>query len=185
MSRRKVVVFHAIYLDDLHQWVLCIHGYETNHKGREEMAKKTVALEWNEFFKGKVVEKEAYQTPKSSVAIRAAAIAIVAIAISHQFVGAEPASTMTTVPIEAVAVVANTTVGPDFSSATKPIKDIIFGAAHEIYFVFMAWGALEAMIGQAQSGFNRMKVATGAYILLFWVPWIVDQVNKVRPATGY
>ena len=67
------------------------------------------------------------------------------------------------------------------AEATQPIKDIIFGFAHEIYFVFMAWGALEALIGKPQQGFTRMKIATASYVLLYWVPWIVETVNGVVP----
>lgn len=157
---------------------------------------KTVALEWCAFMGGKVVEKGAAEKRAkiASTALKVVAVAAVGVIAANSIAALIPAAhaayvvhgaTSAAVAVPAMAHVATAAAAPDFSVATKPIKDIIFGAAHEIYFVFMAWGALEALIGKAQQGFTRMKVATGAYILLYWVPWIVDAVNKVRPVVGY
>lgn len=153
---------------------------------------KTVALEWGAFMRGEVVEKRikpeaVVEKPNIIPALTSAAlttgILALKIAAAAHVVSAAPVA----IPAMAVAsaAVSMATGTPDFSAqlsaATRPIKDIIFGFAGEIYFVFMAWGALEALIGKPAQGFSRMKIATGAYILLYWVPWIVDQVNKVRP----
>jgi hypothetical protein len=163
--------------------------YEINPEVAEMT--KTVALEWGAFMGGKVIEKGAAEkrAKVASTALKVVAAAAVGVIAANSIVALIPAAHAAYVvhgaTSAAVAVPAIAAAAPDFSAATKPIKDIIFGAAHEIYFVFMAWGALEALIGKAQQGFTRMKVATGAYILLYWVPWIVDAVNKVRPAVGY
>jgi|SRR5690625_323719 len=132
---------------------------------------KTEVLDWRAFFDGEIVTKGDALPPKPTGKKSAIALASAGVATALHSAKA---------PSEAI-----TAMSPSFeqsiSAATKPIKDIIFGFAGEIYFVFMAWGALEALIGKPQQGFARMKVATGAYILLYWVPWIVKQVNLVRP----
>lgn len=156
-------------------------------EGWEKIMAKTQALEWKAFMQGDIRGKVATRVEATRTIAPALASAVItgglfllkATALAH----AAPV-------VAPVAVAAMAMAGPiDFASqlalATKPIKDVIFGFAHEIYFVFMAWGALEALIGKPQQGFSRMKISTGAYILLFWVPWIVDQVNKVRPAGAW
>lgn len=133
---------------------------------------KTKAVEWKAFMQGKVVDKEPGK--KWGTATKIAAVVLVGITagdmIHPMLVGAE-----------AVPVMA----GPDFQgqlhSALKPIHDLIKGFAHEIYAVFMAWGAIECIIGKTQQGFTRMKTATLGYVLLYWVPTIIDLVNGARP----
>ncbi|GIP38617.1 hypothetical protein J31TS4_18970 [Paenibacillus sp. J31TS4] len=142
---------------------------------------KIQTLDWQAFMAGKVeVKKGTRPAAFNGKAVAAAGAATIALCISH------------VVPVSAhEAITAMAAVAPDasfteqLSVATKPIKDVLFGFAHEIYFFFMAWGALEALISKPQQGFTRMKVSTAAYILLYWVPWIVDQVNKVIPPVGY
>lgn len=160
-------------------------GHHEIHSEVAEMA-KTVVLEWGAFMGGKVVEKDLVEKRLkiANTALKVAAITAVGVVMINSVAALLPA-VHAAYAVHGVTVPAMAAAGPDFSAATKPIKDIIFGAAHEIYFIFMSWGALEALIGKAQQGFTRMKVATGAYILLYWVPWIVDAVNKVRPAISY
>ena len=147
-----------------------VYGYRTytNHsKGREDVA-KIKTLEWKPFFDGNIVEKSKRNNalPKwlTIASVTGAGIVLGINANAALAAGVNPANFESTL-----------------SAATQPIKDIIFGFAHEIYFVFMAWGAIEALIGKPQQGFTRMKVATASYILLYWVPWIVETVNGVVP----
>ncbi len=161
-------------------------------EGCEKMA-KTQALDWKAFMSGEIREKGAAvpADPVKAEAPRAIAPALASAVLTGGLILLKTSALVHAAPVAApVAVAAMAMAGPaDFATqlaaATKPVKDVIFGFAHEIYFVFMAWGALEALIGKPQQGFSRMKVSTGAYILLFWVPWIVDQVNKVRPVGAW
>lgn len=136
---------------------------------------KTQVMEWKAFMAGNAVEKSSKSNRKFNVdtALKIAGVATVALAVA-------------THGMPAFANEAVTAMAPSFqhqlSAATAPIKDIIFGFAHEIYFVFMAWGAMEALIGKPQQGFMRMKTSTAAYVLLYWVPTIVNMVNGVLPA---
>jgi hypothetical protein len=141
------------------------------------MAQKIEALEWNSFMSGKVKPKLEISTSKTLVK---------KVVMITTFIAVE-SILLHTIPVLAgspnsIAAMATT---PDFqmklSQATAPIRSLINGFAHEIYGVFMAWGAIEVMIGKSQQGFTRIKVATLGYVLLFWVPWIVDTVNGVRP----
>lgn len=154
---------------------------------------KTEALEWNSFFKGEIKAKHNAKSGRTYLlkAVEIGAIAtVLGLTLAHTvpilattLVGAKITVTSAVTSGNAVAVMASVASDPTFqaqiANATKPIKDVIFGFANEIYFVFMAWGALEALIGKPQQGFSRMKTATGAYILLYWVPWIVKQVGRV------
>lgn len=138
---------------------------------------KVQTLDWGAFMCGEIKEK-APMLARMNKALMALGGTAFALSFVHGIAFADPAAAVPAMGID-----------PSFqqaiSTATKPIKDIIFGFAHEIYFVFMSWGAIEALIGKPQQGFSRMKISTGAYVLLFWVPWIVDQVNKARPHMGY
>lgn len=129
---------------------------------------KIKTLEWKPFFAGELIEKNKRSVDWSKiitvVSVSAAGVTLGLNADAALAAGVNPANFETTL-----------------AQATQPIKDIIFGFAHEIYFVFMAWGALEALIGKPQQGFTRMKIATAAYVLLYWVPWIVETVNGVVP----
>jgi hypothetical protein len=141
---------------------------------------KTVALEWGAFMSGKVVEKKhvVKRNFNADTALKVAGVVTAAVMVVHGapvFASPDAITTIATDP----------SFQAQISAATKPIKDVIFGFAGEVYFVFMAWGALEALIGKPQQGFTRMKTATAAYILLYWIPTIVQMVNKVRPAVGY
>jgi len=147
---------------------ICDDWHDTNHsKGCANVAKIKV-LEWKPFFAGDIIEKNMrnIQLPKwlTIASVTGAGIVLGIHADTALAAGVNPANFESTL-----------------SAATQPIKDIIFGFAHEIYFVFMAWGAIEALIGKPQQGFTRMKVATASYILLYWVPWIVETVNGVVP----
>lgn len=149
---------------------------------------KVQALEWNAFFQGRVVAKQSQivvvtEDGKRPVGMpaRIAGMAVVAITLvaataifPHIIHAAAPAA----VPAMAGGIA-------ELSKAVAPIKELIFGFAHEIYFVMMAWGGLEALIGKPQQGFARMKTATLAYVILFWVPWIVGRVNGVVPTNGW
>lgn len=88
------------------------------------------------------------------------------------FTGSEP---------EAITTMGSAGFGEQLRKATQPIRDIIFSFGHEIYFVMMAWGGIEALIGKTQQGFSRMKASTAAYVVLYWVPWIVQTVNSAVP----
>lgn len=137
---------------------------------------KTQVVEWKAFIQGEVKPK----TPVKQKEFKfnwtlAAAAVIVGMNIAHGIAVADPAA------IPAMASAAGPTFQQALSAATKPIKDLIYGFGHEIYGIFMAWGAIEVMIGKASQGFNRMKTATLAYVLLWWVPWITNQVDIVRP----
>lgn len=150
---------------------------------------KVQALEWKPFFQGELVMKgkpqlvivtEDGKHPKG-MPLRIAGFVVVtlsvavAVATFPHLMHAAPA---------AVPTLAGTGI-EELHKAVEPIKQLIFGFAHEIYFVMMAWGGLEALIGRFESGFRRMKTATLAYIILFWVPWIVRHVNGVVPTTGW
>jgi hypothetical protein len=129
---------------------------------------KTKVIEWKAFFAGEVLEKTESKTNWSKYAkVAAVTTAGLVIGLSSDQVLAAGIST--------------NEFQASLSEATQPIRDIITGFAHEIYFVFMSWGALEALIGKPQQGFTRMKIATAGYVLLYWVPWIVDAVNGVVP----
>lgn len=139
---------------------------------------KAQALDWKAFMGGEVKPKH----PKQEVEFfgKDAMIGgILAAGTIMWFAHAAPALAM------GHGVIAVSAMAPDFSSslhqATAPIHDLIKGFAHEIYAIFMGWGAIEAMIGRPQQGFARMKTATLGYILLYWVPTIIDLVNKARP----
>lgn len=138
------------------------------------MAKKIEALEWKAFMGGTVKPKEESKAPVRLNSTAIAAVVIAGITLAQSVGFAEPAA----VPAMAASEVP---FQQALSTATKPIKDLIYGAGHEIYGVFMAWGAIEVMIGKPAQGFTRMKTATLAYILLWWVPWIVNQADMVRP----
>jgi hypothetical protein len=139
---------------------------------------KVEALNWKSFMKGEIELK----IPKPSMKPIEKYFMITTIIVVETII-------LNTVPVFAGSgkTVATLAMTPDFtaklSAATAPIHSLIKGFAHEIYGVFMSWGAIEAMIGKPQQGFTRMKVATLGYVLLFWVPWIVDAVNGVRPVT--
>lgn len=144
------------------------HWNYTNHsKGCGSMA-KTKVIEWKPFFAGEVIDKSKRPVDWSKfVTVATVTGAGIVLGINADMAlaaGVDTANFETTL-----------------AEATKPIKDILFGFAHEIYFVFMAWGAIEALIGKPQQGFTRMKIATASYILLYWVPWIVEAVNGVVP----
>lgn len=136
-------------------------------KGCEDVA-KIKTLEWKPFFAGNIVEKNTRN-----------------VALPKWLTIATVTGAGIVLGINADAALAAGVTSANFestlSAATQPIKDIIFGFAHEIYFVFMAWGAIEALIGKPQQGFTRMKIATASYVLLYWVPWIVETVNGVVP----
>lgn len=124
--------------------------------------------------------KPVKQTVKKAVPVALAVIAGVTFALHGDFTAfaiGQPEA------VEAFAQSASNTA--DFADqlrkATKPIRDIIFAFGHEIYFVMMAWGGIEALIGKTQQGFSRMKASTAAYVVLYWVPWIVETVNKAVP----
>jgi hypothetical protein len=144
------------------------HRHISNHSEGREIVEKIKVLEWKPFFVGEVVEKNKREIDWSKI-IKLTSItgATIALAINSD---AALAAGVTPANFES-----------SLASATQPIKDIIFGFAHEIYFVFMAWGAIEALIGKPQQGFTRMKIATASYVLLYWVPWIVETVNGVVP----
>ncbi|HYK57358.1 MAG TPA: hypothetical protein VEV15_12895 [Flavisolibacter sp.] len=145
---------------------------------------KTQVISWSEFYGKKEVEapkvKDFKTTAKKLVPVAVAVIAGVTFALHGDF-------TALAAPItpdgDAVAVMAQG--GADFAGqlrkATKAIRDIIFAFGHEIYFVMMAWGGIEALIGKTQQGFGRMKASTAAYVVLYWVPWIVETVSKAVP----
>jgi hypothetical protein len=141
---------------------------------------KTVTYDFKSFCHGKLVEKQEEKKNKLTLNIntvsKVTSVVLIGISVLNGDISTAFASS------NSITAMVDPNFQDTLSKATKPIKDIIFGFAHEVYFVFMAWGALEALIGKPQQGFTRMKIATGAYILLFWVPWIVDQVNKVRPS---
>jgi hypothetical protein len=146
------------------------------------MAKKIEALEWKSFMSGDVKTKFvviAPQQPSGKKLIKKVVTMASIIAIESLIIH--------TIPVFAGNGTSVTTMvmTPDFQTkltlATAPIRSLINGFAHEIYGVFMAWGAIEVMIGKSQQGFTRIKVATLGYVLLFWIPWIVDTVNGVRP----
>lgn len=150
---------------------------------------KTEMIGWNAFMKGEIPEKKKTMTQQ---VVKTAAMTSVAICITHAIPVALPflAKSLMAAPVvhhvsSTVPVIADPSFQAQLSAATKPIKDILYGFAHEIYFIFMSWGAIEALVGKPQQGFQRMKIATLAYILLFWVPWIVDQVNHVKPSVGW
>jgi hypothetical protein len=137
---------------------------------------KTQALEWNSFMAGEIKPK--FVSPDKKTIEKFMTIATIVV-IESILIHTIPVLAGSGKSITAIAM------APDFqgqlANATAPIHKLINGFAHEIYGVFMAWGAIEAMIGKTQQGFTRMKVATLGYVLLFWVPWIVDTVNGVRP----
>jgi hypothetical protein len=153
--------------------------HQRNGERCEKRMAKVQALKWNEFFAGSVVPKqEQNQHVKKALVLLSAgaALTVSGVLLAHG-VHVSP---------DAITAFAHSAASdPSFQAqlaqATKPIRDLINGFAHEIYFVFMSWGALEAMIGKPQQGFTRMKTATFAYVLLFWVPWIVDKVSLVGP----
>jgi hypothetical protein len=157
-------------IDDFFNCSHRVRGYrvdKNNSKGCANVA-KIKTLEWKPFFVGEIVEKTKRNVDWSKiitvVSVSAAGVMLGVNADAALAAGVNPANFETTL-----------------AEATQPIKDIIFGFAHEIYFVFMAWGALEALIGKPQQGFTRMKIATASYVLLYWVPWIVQTVNGVVP----
>ncbi len=129
---------------------------------------KTKVIEWKPFFSGEIIEKSNRTFDWSKI------ITVVTVTGAGVVLGLNTDFVM-------AAETATTDFQTSLSQATQPIKDIITGFAHEIYFVFMSWGALEALIGKPQQGFTRMKIATASYILLYWVPWIVETVNGVVP----
>ena len=141
--------------------------HENYSKGCEQMEKIKV-LEWKPFFSGEVIEKNRTSVNWSKMAM------VATITTAGLFIGLNAEQAM-------AAEIATNDFQTSLSQATQPIRDIITGFAHEIYFVFMSWGALEALIGKPQQGFTRMKIATASYVLLYWVPWIVTAVNKVVP----
>lgn len=145
---------------------------------------KTKAVEWGPFHQGKVVDKE---QPKKSIigtGTKIAAVAIVALALSQigvpPLLGYGAAKVGIAMVGEAVPVMA--AAAPNFTAglhkALEPIRTLIMGFGHEIYGVFMIWGAIEVMIGKTQAGFNRMKLATLGYVLLVWAPKIVDWISS-------
>jgi hypothetical protein len=138
---------------------------------------KTVTLDWKTFMNGSPAEVSKRRFNVHTALKIAGMVTVITVCISHGTVFASPDSIVT--------MAGDPSFQAQLSEATKPIKDVIFGFANEIYFVFMAWGAIEALIGKPQQGFMRMKTSTAAYILLYWVPTIVSMVNKVRPAVGY
>lgn len=133
---------------------------------------QTKAVRWNEFFDGQIIDKE---PKKVGPGTKAAVAVIVGLTLAHA------GFPMHHVGAEAIPAMAQADFGTNLHTALAPIHKLIKGFAHEIYAVFMAWGAIEVMIGKTQQGFSRMKTATLGYILLYWVPLIIDMVNSARP----
>lgn len=168
---------HGIVCLITHQFDFNDNRPEQNHIERRENMAKAQALEWGAWKNGEVKVKETITTERrkwiSKQLKLVAAGALICIVLSNgATIFADPAS---------VATIADGSFAADLHKASEPIKEIIFGFAHEIYFVMMAWGGLEALIGKPQQGFARMKSSTAAYVVLFWVPWIVKRVNDVVP----
>lgn len=134
---------------------------------------KAQALDWKAFMGGEIKPKVDSKTLQKVMTVSLAVIA---------------GATVLTYALPAFAAgkaLAVTVMAPSFeqslSHAAAPIHGLIRGFAHEIYAIFMGWGAIEAMIGKPQQGFTRMKTATLGYVLLYWVPTIIELVNKARP----
>lgn len=146
---------------------------ERNLEGCENMA-RTQALDWGAWRAGQVKPKVEEEPLANLLISGVLAFGLITFA------------THTVPAIAAAGSVIPAIAGPggfehSLSVAAQPIHAIIRGFAHEIYAIFMGWGAIEAMIGKPQQGFTRMKTATLGYVLLFWVPTIIDLVNKARP----
>jgi hypothetical protein len=126
---------------------------------------------------------------RTLIAIGFTAAAVLGVDVFAHAAHAAAAAVPAMVPHPDAVYVMAGAAGDDFTSqldkALAPIKRIIYGFAHEIYFVMMSWGGVEALIGRTQQGFQRMKGATAAYIVLFWVPWICRQVSAAVPGTGF
>jgi hypothetical protein len=143
---------------------------------------KTEVVKWADghmLFSNENVKQKSINR-KNIIPISFAVLAGVTFALHGDF------TAFASTPPEAVAAFAQEGANTaDFADqlrkATKPIRDVIFAFGHEIYFVMMAWGGIEALIGKTQQGFTRMKASTAAYVVLYWVPWIVETVNKAVP----
>jgi hypothetical protein len=149
---------------------------------------KTEVIPWSTWrSKEDLSKKEQTQAKVLKVAKKCIPVALTVIAgVTFALHGDFTAFAASGVPDNAVASLAQVAApaadfGDQLRKATKPIRDIIFAFGHEIYFVMMAWGGIEALIGKTQQGFSRMKASTAAYVVLYWVPWIVETVNAAVP----
>lgn len=143
---------------------------------------KTQALEWGAFMRGEVLEKKVEKV-MAQLPVKAIAVGGALTIVSACFDGGS-AMAAAFAPLgggEVGKVMATVDFADQLRKATQPIRDVIFAFGHEIYFVMMAWGGIEALIGKTQQGFSRMKASTAAYVILYWVPWIVGTVNQAVP----
>lgn len=142
---------------------------------------KTQAIEWGAFMRGEVLEKKVEKVKAQLPVLVIAAGGALTIASACFDGGAAMAAFAPLGGGEVVKVAAAIDFADQLRKATQPIRDVIFAFGHEIYFVMMAWGGIEALIGKTQQGFSRMKASTAAYVILYWVPWIVGTVNQAVP----
>jgi hypothetical protein len=152
------------------------------------MAQKVEVLPWG-YFKQKQEPVKITFTVKNQDTVRrikkalyASAAVLAGVTFAFHVDPALAASMDFTSAHDAVPVMAQQAANAgDFAArlrtATEPIREIIKAFGHEIYAIMMLWGGVEALIGKFQQGIQRMKASTIAYILLVWVPWIVDIVT--------
>jgi len=149
---------------------------------------KTQVVKWSDFF-SREVSSPKEQTPidvkkvaKKCLPVAATVLAGLNFALHGDLTAfASVPTSINEDAIYAFANASNVEFAEKLRIATKPIRDIIMSFGHEIYGVMMLWGGIEALIGKFQQGVQRMKASTIAYILLVWVPWIVDTVSATVP----
>jgi len=68
------------------------------------------------------------------------------------------------------------------AEASRPIKELLIGAADPVCYVVFCWGFLECMLGKQESGLRRMKYAALAYLGINWTPYFMTILRGMRPA---